>query len=104
MGNQGNLEQERGEAFVYCLKSLLSQVKIGMAESQIISLLGKPSGYDVSRTATVKSEQLTYTGPDLSIEVGHNLWGCDISTIRQYEHFQINLFFENDVLTRIQGF
>jgi hypothetical protein len=81
------LERQNSELAVYALKKLLSQVQIGMTEAQVINLLGNPPGYDVGRTATVKSETLTYTGPSLFLEVGRNLWSCDYSTINQYQYY-----------------
>jgi hypothetical protein len=97
-------DRRQNDVAVSAYNTELEGVKIGMTESQIVGLLGNPSGDNVTRTAAGKSEQWIYTGPSLFIHAGYYLSRCYYSTEVQYQNVEIYLYFENGILTSTQGF
>ena len=96
--------QQNSNSANSAFNSELSEVKIGMTEAQVVGLLGSPSGNDVTRTAAGKSEQWIYTGQQIITNAGVDFLHCTDSVIWHYQNVQVYLYFENGILTSMQGF
>ena len=85
----------------------LSEIQIGMKESSVILIIGNPSGNNITRTASVKSEQLVYDAEQLAGNVeGYSARErfSELVDIFHLPNPKYYLYFDNGILTSTQGF